>query len=127
MNPVKILYVEDNDDLRATISLLLEHPEREVATCADAEQALVAFERGPADIVVTDVSLPGMSGVDLARQLVEKAPDVWVVLCSGYEVGRHVEQIGPRVRALAKPFEVEDLETLITDLSASVVAARNEG
>ena len=41
----------------------------------------------PFDVLVTDVSLPGMSGTDLARRLLADDPLRWVVLCSGYELG----------------------------------------
>lgn len=117
---MKILYVEDNDDLRATITVLLQTDQREVSTCADAEEALAMVARERFDVVVTDVSLPGMSGVDLARRLVGEDPQRWVVLCSGYQFGEHVGSIGPRVRSIAKPFEIEDLERLIDEIERNV-------
>jgi len=47
-----------------------------------------------------------------------------VVLCSGYEFGEWVRQFGPNVRALRKPFEPEELEQLMDEISAAV---RNRG
>ena len=120
MAPVTILYVEDNDDLRVTIGMLLEGPGREINTCVTAEEALAVLAERDHDIVVTDVSLPGMSGTDLARKLLSARPDRWVVLCSGYEFGDAVRKLGPNVRAILKPFEPEDLEALIVDITERV-------
>ena len=123
MQPVSILYVEDNDDLRATIGELLRRPDREVALCASAEQALAADLEHRFDIVVTDVSLPGMSGADLARELIRAEPARWIVLCSGYDLGEHALSFGPYVRSLTKPFEIEELEALMDELCALLRAA----
>ena len=121
--PVTILYVEDNDDLRATIGELLQQPDRSVALCASAEEALDADHAHRFDVVVTDVSLPGMSGVDLARELLEADAKRWIVLCSGYDLGEHVLGLGPCMRAITKPFEIEDLEALMGEVCAAVRGA----
>jgi DNA-binding response OmpR family regulator len=122
VNAVTILYVEDSDDLRDTIGMLLEAPGREVVCCATAEEALAILAEREADIVITDVSLPGMSGTDLARKLLAEQPERRVVLCSGYEFGDAVRQFGPNVRALLKPFEPEEMEALVDAVCTQVRA-----
>ncbi|HEY0820957.1 MAG TPA: response regulator [Rhizobacter sp.] len=117
-----ILYVEDSDDLRDTIGMLLEAPGREVLSCATAEEALELLAQRDADVVITDVSLPGMSGTDFARKLLADKPDRRVVLCSGYEFGDTVAQFGPNVRALLKPFEPDDMEALVSEVCDQVRA-----
>ena len=67
--------------------------------------------------------LPGLSGTDLARQLLADDPQRWVVLCSGYELGSHPTQWGPNVRVLLKPFELEELEQLLTSIHTALAAA----
>ena len=121
---VKILYVEDNEDLRETIGLLLAGDDREVIAYGTAEQALEAIEREPFDVLVTDVSLPGLSGTDLARRLLAKDPLAWVVLCTGYELRSGLPHLGQNVRSLTKPFEIEDLEALMDEIAASKGAGR---
>lgn len=122
MNAVTILYVEDSDDLRDTIGMLLEAPGREVLCCATAEEALALLAQREADIVITDVSLPGMSGTDLARKLLADAPNRRIVLCSGYDFGDAVRQFGPNVRALLKPFEPDEMEALVNEVCDQVRA-----
>jgi two-component system cell cycle response regulator CpdR len=123
VNDVTILYVEDSDDLRDTIGMLLEAPGREVLCCATAEEALDLLAEREADIVITDVSLPGMSGTDFARKLLAERPDRRVVLCSGYEFGDAVSQFGPNVRALLKPFEPDEMENLVNEVCQQVRTA----
>ncbi|MEF7613464.1 response regulator [Aquincola sp. MAHUQ-54] len=124
MSPLQIFYVEDNDDLRETIGLLLEADDRVVTSFATAEEALEAFERAPCDVVVTDVSLPTMSGVDLARAVLAHQPGTWVVLSSGYAITRGIETLGPTVRSLPKPFEIEEMDTLLAEIAGAIAQRR---
>jgi CheY-like chemotaxis protein len=105
--------VEDNADLRETIGMLMEGEGRSVTSCATAEQAVELDAAQPFDVVVSDVSLPGLSGTDLARQLLAEDAQRWIVLCSGYDLGPYPATWGPQVRTLLKPFEIEDLEKLL--------------
>ena len=123
--PLRILYVEDNDDLRETIGMLLESDERQVATVPNAEAALAAWEAERFDVLVTDVSLPGKSGTALARELLAANPQQWVVLCSGYGFGEAIAALGPNVRALPKPFELDELDALMDEIVAAL--ARGTG
>lgn len=119
---LRILYVEDSHELRDTIALLMEGDGRTVTTCATAEEALQHDAAQPFDLVVTDVSLPGLSGTDLCRRLLADDPQRWVVLCSGYEFSQPLDSLGPCVRALLKPFEIEELEELLDSIQAALQA-----
>ena len=50
-------------------------------------------------------------------------PQRWVVLCSGYELGSHPRSWGPNVRALLKPFELEELEHLLESIHTALASA----
>lgn len=114
--PLRTLFVEDNEELREQISCLLEEEGLELVSCATAEEAIAAYEPERFDLVLTDVSLPGMSGVDLARTLLKRAPQAWVVFSSGYPMGSDLGHFGPNVRALLKPFELSDLQALAGEI-----------
>ena len=60
--PLKILYVEDNELVREVTAELLAQEQRQIVACADAEEALRKFSENSFDVVITDVSLPVMSG-----------------------------------------------------------------
>lgn len=117
---MRILYVEDNPELRETIGMLMETDGQTVTSCATAEEALALDREDPFDVLVSDVSLPGMSGVDLARQLLAVNPQRWIVLCTGYDLGDYTTGWGPHVRTLLKPFELEELDTLLASIRVSV-------
>lgn len=120
---MRILYVEDNCELRDTIGLLMEGEGRTVVTCATAEEALQRDAAQPHDVVVSDVSLPGMSGLDLCRHLLASTPQRWVVLCSGYPLEHGVGTLGPHVRSLLKPLELEELEELLDVIASHLQSA----
>ena len=123
MLPIRVLYVEDNEDLRETIGMLLESAGREVVTAASGEAALSLLEHGAFDVLVTDVSLPGISGTELARRVLAADPQRWIVLCSGYEFRHGLETLGANVRSLPKPFELDELEALMSQIIAAIRGA----
>lgn len=117
---MRILYVEDNRELRETIGMLMEAEGRTVTSCATAEEALKLDAQQSFDLLVSDVSLPGMSGTDLARQLLAEDPGRRVVLCSGYPLGGYPDAWGSNVRTLLKPFELDELEQLLGSIQEAV-------
>jgi two-component system, cell cycle response regulator CpdR len=116
---LKILYVEDNALVREVTAELLAQDQRQIIACADAEQALKEFRENPFDVVITDVSLPVMSGIDLARSLLRIKPHLPIIIASGYSLDFGFENWGANVRAIIKPFEASEMEALIRDLVAS--------
>jgi two-component system, cell cycle response regulator CpdR len=116
---IRILYVEDNDIVREiTTELLMEnHPH--VVAARTAEEALQEFKGGAFDLVITDISLPAMSGLDLTKNILDLKPDMPIIVASGYFIDLSLKSFGPKVRAIIKPFEVEEIDALITELCAA--------
>jgi len=82
--PPRILLVEDEDAVRLGIEQALELADLPVTAFAAAEPALAALKAGPADLLITDVRLPGMDGMDLLRAAQGLDPDLPVVLMTGH-------------------------------------------
>lgn len=116
--PLRILYVEDNDLVRDITCEILAQPNRSVMAVSSAEEALDLFEPNSFDIVVTDVSLPAMSGLDLARTLLQRAPSVSIVIATGYGLQGEDAALGDRVRILMKPFEQQEMEEILEELAS---------
>ncbi len=114
--PLKVLFVEDNEDLREQIAYLLEEAGMQPESCATAEEALALYAPDRFDLVFTDVSLPRMSGTELARAILRIAPQQWLVFASGYAMKSDLSDFGPNVRALLKPFDLPDLQQLVTEI-----------
>jgi CheY-like chemotaxis protein len=116
---LRILYVEDNPLVREVTSELLSQDERQVVALGTAEEALNAFKADPFDVVITDISLPVMSGLDLARNILTLKPSAPIIIASGYALTSVVQNLGPNVRTIVKPFEASQIDSLITDLCAA--------
>ena len=107
-----VLLVEDEDDLRELTRRLLERQGYTVLIAANADEALHVFAANAAiDLVVTDIVMPGTSGPDLARQLVDERPALKVVYMSGYteDVIVHNGVLNSGIAFLNKPFTSEAL------------------
>jgi CheY-like chemotaxis protein len=117
MTPVlRILYVEDNSLVREVTAEMLLQDGRQVVSVESAEEALREFRSKTYDMVITDVSLPVMSGIELARALLQITPTLPIIVASGYsvDIGLH---LGPNVRSIIKPFEAADIDALIAELT----------
>lgn len=115
LTPVNILYVEDNTDVRNLVLELIGSESRHVVACADAEAAWAHLQREPIDILVTDVNLPGWSGIELARRWLEGDAARWVILLSGYDFSESLAGLGRHVRAVPKE-DFEQLEQLLAEI-----------
>jgi CheY-like chemotaxis protein len=116
LSPLRVLYVEDNDLVREITCELLADGLREVVAVTTAEEALSAFNSQPFDLVVTDVSLPAMSGVELVRRIQSIDPTVRIILASGYDLNAEHYQLRSNVRAIKKPFDLPTFDALIQEL-----------
>jgi two-component system, cell cycle response regulator CpdR len=118
--PLRVLYVEDNSMVREITLELLEQNQRRVAAFGTAEDALREFQQQTFDIVITDVSLPAMSGLDLARSILGIKPTVPIIVATGYALDLSQGTWGPNVRTILKPFDGPQIDALIADLCAEV-------
>lgn len=118
---MEILLVEDSPEVSLiTVEYLMELGHQVVAV-EDAELAVEHMARKKFDAVMTDVSLPGMSGIDLAKELVKNFPHLPVVIASGYgslNVEFLMGQPQPNVLVLPKPYDMEMLEKTLNQAAA---------
>ena len=87
MNKISVSIVEDNDQLRATLARMIGRAgEFALASQhASAEEALKSLPTEKPDVVLMDINLPGMNGVECVRQLKQFAPSLQVVMLTVYE------------------------------------------
>lgn len=115
-----ILLVDDEDSVRRIVARMLVRSGYQVVPVANGEEALEAFDNG-IDVVVTDVSMPGCSGPELARRLWATRPGLPVVLMTGYDTGEAIaEAVDRGARLLPKPFDRDRLlRTVDTSLAGT--------
>ena len=111
-----VLLVEDNDGVAALTSEMLQGLGFRARRAASAAAALRLLEEGTAvDLVLSDIVMPGMSGVELATELRRRRPDLPVILTTGYSDGKAFEGF----KLLTKPYRIETLEAALNAVCAS--------
>jgi CheY-like chemotaxis protein len=108
---LRILVVEDNEDAKTMLCELLEILGHQVCGASSAEDAL-QLSNQDFDLLLTDVSLPGMSGIDLARKLVSEKPNLKVIFSSGYG-SIATNDLEFKAMSLPKPFDLEKLQQVL--------------
>ena len=109
----RILFVDDESNIAEIAQSALEYLGYRVETCTDSGKALEMFQKSPGgfDLVITDMTMPGMTGDVLASKILDAAPDIPIVLCTGYS-DRITEQkalaMGIR-KFLYKPISLENM------------------
>lgn len=84
MSAKRVLVVDDERCITDTLVVILRKAGYEVTGCYNAESALRECEAFKPELVITDVSMPGMNGVDLAVELKQKYPACKILLISGH-------------------------------------------
>ena len=111
------LLVNDEDLVRASTADMLQELGFKVIEASSAEEALRVFAGSlRPDVVITDHLMPGMTGVDLARNVQEREPGLPVLIVSGYA---EAEGIAPDLPRLTKPFRQADLAAVLATVSPS--------
>jgi len=117
---MNLLVVDDEETLRSVVSQVLSADGFEVAEAASAEEALEAFRAGAHQLVITDIRMQGMSGIELLTQIKEQSPDTQVVIMTSHA---SLDSAITALRAgaydyLVKPFESLDLISAVAGRAA---------
>lgn len=114
---LRVLVVEDNLDSQYLVCEMIKAFGHDADGVAHAEGALELLAANTYDVLFSDVSLPGMSGVELARQALQDNPAMQVIFASGYGEAllRHVEF---PFQSLQKPYEIEQLQSSLDRIGA---------
>ena len=120
-----VLLVEDDDLIRSSIAEILSSQGHVVLEAGHAEAALNALSVSPVEVLLTDVGLPGVSGVALARQARERRPELQIIFATGdAAASADAAELGARV--LVKPYTPDDLREALEALAAGPREAAEE-
>ena len=121
--PTKVMVVDDTDHMRKMLRNILELDGFDVAgEAASGEQALELVDGADPDVLVLDYMMPGMDGLETARQIRERRPSQVIILYTAFldpEVERAAEEAGVDL-CLAKVEGLESLEREIARLAGSL-------
>src|SRR5436190_3825061 len=116
-DPMRVLVIEDNAELREYLRLALELHEHQALTAENGRQALAYLDGHAVDAVITDVFMPEMDGIETVAALRKKFPDIRVVAMSGRPGVDYLavaRELGV-TRTLRKPFEISELLAALKD------------
>ena len=120
--PATILLVDDEELLRAGVQEMLEMSGYRVITATNGHEAMACLKQHAIDLVITDLVMPKMDGVDFVEQLRQSWPDVPVIVVSGstrnimQRYGIESIQVPGADASLSKPFKGVDLMSQIKEL-----------
>jgi CheY-like chemotaxis protein len=113
----RVLLVEDNPAVAHVAKRILESAGYRVRVSDDPHGALLAWHSDPADVLVTDVEMPGMSGIQLSERLRATTPDLRTLFITGHSTEHIDVQAHPgRVAIVMKPFRRDDLLQALAEL-----------
>lgn len=118
----RILVIEDDEQYRLMLTRMLQRAGYEVAAAPDGEEGIRLFRLQPADLVISDIFMPGKEGMETIRELHRDYPDLKIIAMSGGSIQGGpfcslppAEEFGA-VRVLSKPFEKETLLKTVRDV-----------
>ena len=124
MDEVKILIVDDEMVMRESLAAWLQRDGHNVQTAESGEEALALIEKTRFDILIMDIKMEGMSGLEVLRHVQDNDPDVSVVMITAYgSISTAIEAMkNGAFDYLLKPFDPEELGVLIE----KIIAHRNQ-
>src|SRR5690606_3479608 len=107
---IRILLAEDDHAMRAYLSRALENAGYEVYSVDRGTTALPLLEDGEFDLLLSDIVMPEMDGIELAQRCAELSPRTKVMFITGFAaVSLRPNREAPQAKVLSKPFHLKDL------------------
>ena len=107
---IRILLAEDDESMRTYLSRALENAGYEVIAVGNGIAALPWIETAYFDLLLTDIVMPEMDGIELAQRCAEMSPDTKVMFITGFAaVSLKASREMPDAKILSKPFHLRDL------------------
>lgn len=128
---MKLLLVEDEDIMREGLTKMVERmdiPGLTVSSASNGEEAWERLENGHFDIVLTDICMPKLDGLELIRRISERAPEIQSIILSGYDEFAYAQQavhLGCR-EYLLKPPSFQELQQLLREAAGKISAEREK-
>jgi CheY-like chemotaxis protein len=114
-----VLVIDDDPVVREFVAATLTDWGYAVREAGDGPSGLAAFREWRPEVVVVDFVMPGMSGADVARTILEEQPGQPILFVSGYSQTDAIKQAAPGAPLLAKPFRAEALDESVRGLLAA--------
>ena len=117
----KIILAEDDDDMRRFLARALEKAGHDVSDFAEGASAFEEIKLKAFDLLLTDIVMPEMDGIELARRAAELDPSLKIMFITGFAaVALHPDSRAPKdAKVLSKPFHLRDLVAEVDRMMAA--------
>jgi len=115
--PARILVVDDEPSMRQMLAIVLKREGYEVALAENGKMAVAALERGPFDLLISDIKMPDMSGVEVLRAAKQIDPDILGMMITAFastETAIEAMRLGA-CDYLSKPFDIDLLKMKVRE------------
>ncbi len=121
----KILVVDDEPTICSMMTVFLTQIGYQVKTVNSGEDAIALFKKDPPDMVLLDISMPGMRGIDVLQQMKSQKADCGVIMLSAYGDDQTIQEALDRGAYcyIQKPMELTDLKNRLEALHLSITEA----
>ena len=109
----RVLVVEDDDGVRRFIVECLRTLGYAVIEASHGQEGLDRLRADHPELLIVDFAMPGLNGVDVVRKARCEAPDIPIILATGYADMEAVDKVMDPARVLRKPFQIDDLERAV--------------
>ena len=117
----RILLAEDDESLRRFLAKALERAGFDVRSCPDGETAVAALDDGPYDLLLTDIVMPGVDGIEVAREAAAREPATRIMFITGFAaVALAAGDRAPQgAKILSKPVHLREIVSEVERMMAA--------
>ena len=115
----KILIVDDEEDMIWSLQKNLNHEslKANILTASSGEEALKVLDENPVDLIITDIKMPGISGLDLLVEVKNRFPNTGVIVMTAYPSPEYKNEAMDKggLHYIEKPFDINELRKIVKD------------
>lgn len=122
----RILIVDDNREIRAILEEYLREEGYDAQGAGDGKEALALHLDSPFDLIITDLNMPGMTGIELIRELVKDGHTTEFIIITGYaSLDTAIEAVkAGAFDYIVKPFRIEELKVVIKNARDKIMLTK---
>lgn len=122
LKQIKILYVEDNKDIKEEIEFFLSNKVKELYVAENGQEGLDLYEQHKPDLIVTDIQMPIMNGIDMISQIRDENDNIPIIIATAFNDAEYLQKaIGLNVNHyLTKPINLFSLVELLIKFSKEI-------
>jgi len=115
MPDIKILYVEDENEIRDELIEILELDFNDIFSACNGEEGLEMFEKHQPDLVISDIQMPKMDGLTMSRQILERNPKTAIIITTAFNEQKYIDEANELniSHFISKPISIMELHQSI--------------